>query len=229
MQNEPIPEADPPLTEVLTCQRCGSVVATAADLLTQPYDGVLKEAVFSYELELLEVESCWCYSATNPGDTRFDIVRLDFTLPDMENRVVCEPEFTEDYSWFPPHAWSMASCVRCRAHLGWGFAAPLKERGETEGGGGAATARPRDAAFLGLIVTKLRQRRLPPEALLPLLPPPEAVPEGQSMLQAALQLAVVVGGGGTGAAGAGPAGALGRLLARLQGGVEVDEALVEER
>lgn len=30
----------------------------------------------------------------------------------------------DEYSWFPPHAWQLAHCRACRAHLGWRFAEP---------------------------------------------------------------------------------------------------------
>ena len=49
------------------------------------------------------------------------------------------PPSTE-FSWFPGHAWQVAVCARCQAHLGWRYLA-------IAGGGG----------FYGLIVAMLRE------------------------------------------------------------------------
>ena len=38
---------------------------------------IMKEAVFCYELDVCGREDVWCYSATNPGANRFDVVRVD--------------------------------------------------------------------------------------------------------------------------------------------------------
>lgn len=47
-----------------------------------------------------------------------------------------EGEPSTEWSWFPGHAWCIAGCTRCRAHLGWTF------RGER--------------VFYGLILDRLR-------------------------------------------------------------------------
>jgi cereblon len=48
---------------------------------------------------------------------------------------------SSDWSWFPPHLWTMALCDRCHAHLGWAFS---KQQGAPP-------------AFYGLIAERLRE------------------------------------------------------------------------
>jgi hypothetical protein len=47
---------------------------------------------------------------------------------------------SDDFPWFPKHAWQIAACAACAAHLGWYFRSP--------------NAPP----FFGLIVDKLIER-----------------------------------------------------------------------
>eukprot|EP01052_Picozoa_sp_SAG31_P045010 SAG31_NODE_8061_length_1530_cov_29.254758_1_plen_159_part_01 len=112
---------------------------------------------------------------------------------DGRGRVEVGADFTAEYSWFPPHRWAMAGCSCCRAHLGWAFSSPEVSA----------------PVFLGLIVTRLRQRTVPAEALLQR--PSETANEPTLRAAQAMLQAVVAGGSN-------PAGAmLGRLLARLTG------------
>ncbi|EOD28110.1 hypothetical protein EMIHUDRAFT_47771, partial [Emiliania huxleyi CCMP1516] len=104
----------------LVCAQCGSPISTAEELCTERVD-TFARAVYAYELDVLD-EEAWCYSATNPSDTRFDVAR--FRLPADAARA-CRLRFegvpTAEHSWFPPFLWSMACCERCRSHLGWAF------------------------------------------------------------------------------------------------------------
>ena len=47
-------------------------------------------------------------------------------------------ERTDEFTWFAGHAWRIAQCGNCRAHLGWHFAGP--------------------SDFYGLIVDRIQER-----------------------------------------------------------------------
>jgi len=51
-------------------------------------------------------------------------------------------EATRQWTWFPGHAWSVALCIKCGAHLGWSY-----------GPGGTG------AAFFGLILERLAEEQ----------------------------------------------------------------------
>ena len=38
--------------------------------------------------------------------------------------LVPEGEWSDEWSWFPPCAWQVQQCARCREHLGWMFRGP---------------------------------------------------------------------------------------------------------
>ena len=146
---------------------------------------VMKDAVFSYELDLLGRDDCCVYSATNPGDVRFDVVRVDAQRAltaegfGVRRRVALTGSATPEHSWFPPYCWRMCSCASCLAHLGWGFELPMSllalvaettpaARREPDVAARAPPVRrprPRPAAspraggceFLGLILTRLAE------------------------------------------------------------------------
>lgn len=104
--------------EYLNCVACKHPVCKAEEIIEQKAD-TWKQAVYPYELLLCDRE-CWCYSATNPGDVRFDVVRV---LPTAHG-VTLRRRATPEHSWFPGYAWRMASCSTCTTHLGWGFCPP---------------------------------------------------------------------------------------------------------
>ena len=54
----------------------------------------------------------------------------------------CVGEATLEWTWFPGHAWSVALCIKCGAHLGWSF-------------GPGATG----GAFFGLILDRLAEEQ----------------------------------------------------------------------
>jgi len=73
--------------------------------------------VYPYSLEILGLEEVPCYSATNPGGHRFDVIRV---LPTAIG-VLHLGKPTLEHSWFPEFGWRMAHCKACTAHLGWSF------------------------------------------------------------------------------------------------------------
>jgi len=157
----------------LCCFVCSTPIATASDLLPNQIPR-LETASYPYKLDLLidDTETdpsismmrmpnnntnggeCTVYSATNPDGTRFDVAR--FGKRACRRVRVQGDEPTLDHTFFPPHPWSMASCRNCGVHLGWSFGGGNNEdmnetmNGRDEEGG----------SFLGLILTKLRERRI---------------------------------------------------------------------
>ena len=193
----PLAAAEPDTTDepaplALCCSNCGSPIALAPDIMAELHP-VMKDAVFSYELDLLGRDDCCVYSATNPGDVRFDVVRVDAQRAltaegfGVRRRVALTGSATPEHSWFPPYCWRMCSCAQCLAHLGWGFelprnlldlvaettpVAPAESADVADITVGAAGAPGRAAApplasprasgceFLGLILTRLREKRV---------------------------------------------------------------------
>lgn len=106
--------------QYLACASCKHPVVRSDELIEELAE-TWKQAVYPYELGVCDTE-CWCYSATNPGDVRFDVVRV---LPSAAGvRLSHRP--TPEHSWFPGYAWRMASCKTCHSHIGWGFCAPAR-------------------------------------------------------------------------------------------------------
>lgn len=102
----------------LVCARCDLPLVSEAEIIEQQSE-CWKTAVWCYELTVLGLDSVWCYSATNPQDHRFDVVR---TLGAAAGRSICVSGTpTAEHSWFPGFAWAMAHCACCGSHLGWGF------------------------------------------------------------------------------------------------------------
>ena len=64
----------------------------------------------------------------------------------VSNRLTTIGEPTDDYSWFPGFAWTIASCASCGYHLGWLFYSQSENEWKME--------------FASLIVTKLREKRI---------------------------------------------------------------------
>lgn len=113
--------------QYFTCAACKLPILEESEIIEERAE-TWKQAVYPYELLLLDRE-CWCYSATNPGDVRFDVIRVLPTAAGVALRSRPSPE----HSWFPGYAWRMAHCVSCYNHLGWGFVAPRRPEEDTSG------------------------------------------------------------------------------------------------
>lgn len=131
---------------VLVCQHCEFPIVEPADVIEEKFPETFKEAVFCYELQLFD-KQFWCYSATNPGQHRFDVIRAKPSSIGIQQH----GKFDSSHSWFPGFAWNMAICAVCSEHLGWGFSPWPANPPEA----------PLVASFVGLILTKLRERHLP--------------------------------------------------------------------
>ena len=59
----------------MACASCGTPVVAASELLPEQ-TGRLERKVYAYELDFLDEENAWCYSATNESDDRFDVARF---------------------------------------------------------------------------------------------------------------------------------------------------------
>jgi len=145
---QPALETDSNDASLLVCANCRCAVASSDDIIKERAP-TMEAAVWCYELDLCGVEDVPQYSATNPDAVRFDVVRMRH--PDMEGAAVISSGTPLTlHSWFPPYAWTMAACFRCAAHLGWVF---WDTAVEAQRDGNPAPA------FVGLITTRLRQRR----------------------------------------------------------------------
>lgn len=131
-----------PTSLSLCCNACGWVITTAEELLCEAVP-CLAASVWSYELDLLDGTAA-CYSATNPDDHRFDVVRFS-AAAGMRLRHSGAPQ--KAHSWFPPFGWVTSQCQRCPQQLGWVF---MDEAAIVQ--------------FAGVIVTHTIERRVPKRA-----------------------------------------------------------------
>lgn len=121
----------------LVCQTCRFPVASSADFLAEKIE-CWRPAVFSYKFSVWDAHIAdddapedtaegvvYSYSATNPGQHRFDVIRIKPTPAIRTERPRGGPGHwsrpTPEHCWFPGTAWRMASCAVCDAHLGWGY------------------------------------------------------------------------------------------------------------
>jgi hypothetical protein len=107
---KPAEEVEPAVARDLVCARCRA--------------GVTRESA------RIERGGAHVHTRINPGGWVFQLG----CFAEATCRVSDEP--TEQFTWFPGHAWRVASCVACDAHLGWRF----------DGAGGT---------FFGLILDRL--------------------------------------------------------------------------
>jgi len=63
----------------------------------------------------LEVAGGYVHVFTNPGGYIYEIALFESADCRMHGPA------TTEYTWFPGHAWQMALCANCQAHLGWRF------------------------------------------------------------------------------------------------------------
>ncbi|KAJ9443181.1 hypothetical protein DIPPA_17625 [Diplonema papillatum] len=114
------PETEEPRDAVscLVCQQCENPVCTMDDLCTEKAV-VWGDAVFAYEMDIHD-KSYWTYSATNPSQKRYDVVRLKKQVLD-EGLYAANVAASADHSWFPPYAWKVCECKSCGSFMGWAF------------------------------------------------------------------------------------------------------------
>ncbi|MBN3304563.1 CRBN protein, partial [Amia calva] len=105
------PGSPPGEGDLLLCRSCGHEVAFSSDLrfiasrlalAQRNHTGIGDRRV---PVQLFE----------NPQGFRFQVVTL--------KKAAVQKHWPADrhFSWFPGFSWTIATCPRCRAHLGWGF------------------------------------------------------------------------------------------------------------
>ncbi|MGH0132605.1 UNVERIFIED_CONTAM: hypothetical protein FKN15_040756 [Acipenser sinensis] len=97
--------------DILLCRSCGFEIASSLDLkfvasklaLAQRNDTVIGDQKVT--LQLFE----------NPHGRRFQVITL--------KKAALRKHWPADghFSWFPGFSWTMSTCPRCHAHLGWSF------------------------------------------------------------------------------------------------------------
>eukprot|EP00041_Stephanoeca_diplocostata_P030637 m.933290 g.933290 ORF g.933290 m.933290 type:complete len:326 (-) comp23795_c0_seq35:200-1177(-) len=111
------------------CQQCRYPIVSESEILFDKAE-IFTDQVYSYEMEVLVDKTAWCYSATNPGAHRFDVLRIK---KPPHGRVSFDGLPTLEHTWFPGHKWVYCQCGACGQHLGWGYCA----KGTTEEAGAA--------------------------------------------------------------------------------------------
>lgn len=99
--------ADP----LMLCRACGHEVANGSDIRFV----ASRLALSSRNNTLLGGRRVTVQLFENPHEQQFEVItfrKADVTLHWPADK---------DFSWFPGFAWTVASCPRCKAHLGWGF------------------------------------------------------------------------------------------------------------
>lgn len=81
------------------CQQCRYPIVNDSEIFYDRTE-IYTDQVYSYEMEVLVDKSAWCYSATNPGAHRFDVLRVKKPL---NARVTFDGEPTLEHTWFPGH------------------------------------------------------------------------------------------------------------------------------
>ncbi len=93
-------------------------------------------AEITRESSRIAVDGAHSHTFANPHGIVFEIGCFQFA----PGCAVAGPP-TDEFSWFPPHAWQMALCGSCLSHMGWRFSSG---RGLVQG-----------AMFFGLIIDRL--------------------------------------------------------------------------
>ncbi|KAF4110368.1 protein cereblon [Onychostoma macrolepis] len=127
---------------LLLCRSCGHEVAEDTDLRFVPSRLALSHRNHTeiggkrVSVQLFE----------NPQGFQFEVVT--FKRADVLKHWPADSHFT----WYPGHAWTVATCPRCKTHLGWAFQPSdwprTVTREEFEGS---------DQTFVALIIDRLLQ------------------------------------------------------------------------
>ena len=105
---EPPARVDEECVLGMACASCGTPVVAASELLPEQTNR-LERKVYAYELDFLDEENAWCYSATNESDDRYDVARFG---GDARFRVT--PPSLPPHP-LPPHPPPLAGCACCSA------------------------------------------------------------------------------------------------------------------
>lgn len=96
---------------LMLCRACGHEVANGSDIRLVPS----RLALSSRNDTLLGGRRITMQLFENPHKRQFEVVTF------QRAAVVLHWPADNRFSWFPGFAWTIATCPRCKAHLGWGF------------------------------------------------------------------------------------------------------------
>ncbi|XP_057687220.1 LOW QUALITY PROTEIN: protein cereblon [Corythoichthys intestinalis] len=97
---------------LILCRACGHELASGADTIPTVHS---RMALAGRNDTLPGGRRVHVQMFENPQGLQFEVVT--FRRADVDKRWPAEKHF----SWFPGFSWTVATCPRCRAHLGWAF------------------------------------------------------------------------------------------------------------
>lgn len=110
------------LAAPVLCRSCGAYIGDTADVVDRAYDKAIGD-VSTTDFAAGDGDARRLQRFRNPEGQEFSVVPLH----SYQGVTAVGPASTEA-SFFPPYAWSMASCARCKAHVGWEFSDPHAAR-----------------------------------------------------------------------------------------------------
>lgn len=121
-KEELLEEEEEEATPALLCAHCRTSLAGFDEILSHRTTDAWAAHVYAYELDIFSNKPpFWCYSATNPQERRFDLVRCDVAIAARRKRVELRGLWSSEHTFFVGHEWCYAMCGACNAFLGWGF------------------------------------------------------------------------------------------------------------
>lgn len=96
---------------LMLCRACGHEVANGSDIRFVPS----RLALSGRNDTLRGGRRITVQLFENPHERRFEVVTF------RRAAVTLHWPADKRFSWFPGFAWTIATCPRCKAHLGWGF------------------------------------------------------------------------------------------------------------
>lgn len=134
-----------PARQALVCGTCNFPLALKEDLHREPVEP-WRPAVFSYQFDIFNgghiveegeesehPDAVLAYSATNPGQHRFDVVLVK-PCPGVRIEPARGPKGhwtrpTIEHTWFRGYGWRQAYCAVCQNHVGWGYSPWVADEG----------------------------------------------------------------------------------------------------
>ena len=104
---------------MLVCSACNAPTLVCVDEVLRSLgedEGIFRDAVFPYKLDINDTFSVTLYSATNPHQWRFDVIRARSLCSDSKCSrppppLIVRGPATDEHSWFPPYRFPL--CFAC--------------------------------------------------------------------------------------------------------------------